>query len=142
MRRSADMRYLRQEHAVTVLLPPHVASEDDRADVKRLFDAAHEQRFSHSAPEEDCELVSLRVTVIGVVRKPPLARPRRPRRAAAPRPRRVYIEAAGWQDWPSVCAGERCQPGRRSQARLWSTSRGPRRVVEAGDRLRWTTTAT
>src|SRR5262249_8977019 len=73
VRRSAAMRYVRQEHAVPVQLPPHFATEEDRATVKRLFDEAHELRFSHSAPEEECELVSLRVAVIGTVEKPPLA---------------------------------------------------------------------
>src|SRR5215218_4785495 len=104
LRRSADMRYVRQEHAVTVQLPPHLAGEDDRALVKRLFDEAHELRFSHSAPDEECELVSLRVAVIGAVQKPPLQRAEPGPDAAAPAPRgnrRVYVEGAGWQEWPS-----------------------------------------
>jgi len=136
VRRSADMRYVRQEHAVTVLLPPHLATEDDRAEVKRLFDAAHEQRFSHSAPEEDCEIVSLRVTVIGVARKPPLSRADG---AAAARveprgTRRVYTTAEDWQDWPSY-ARSSLPPGAEIQGPALVDEPGTTTVVEPGDRL-------
>jgi N-methylhydantoinase A len=136
VRRSADMRYLRQEHAVTVLLPPHVATDEDRAELKRLFDTAHEQRFSHSAPEEDCEVVSLRVTVIGVVNKPPLVRADA---GAAGRveprgTRRVYTEADGWQEWPSYARAS-LAPGATIEGPALVDEPGTTTVVEPGDRL-------
>jgi N-methylhydantoinase A len=136
VRRSADMRYVRQEHAVTVLLPPHVASEEDRAEVKRLFDAAHEQRFSHSAPEEDCEVVSLRATVIGVVRKPPLTRTDATASVQVePRgTRRVYTEADGWQEWPSYARAS-LPPGAALAGPALVDEPGTTTVVEPGDHL-------
>jgi N-methylhydantoinase A len=68
--RSADMRYVGQEHAVAVRMPPDVSSESARDEIKRFFDEAHELRYSHSAPEESADIVSLRVSAIGRLGKP------------------------------------------------------------------------
>src|SRR5437016_13462516 len=72
-KRAADMRYVGQEHAVTVDLPLKVFARGDRAAIKRRFDAMHEQRYGTCAPQERAEIVSLRTTVLGVLRKPQLA---------------------------------------------------------------------
>jgi N-methylhydantoinase A len=80
--RAADMRYIGQEHSVTVRLPSGIAGEEGRADIKRLFDRAHEERFSHSAPEESADIVSLRVSAIGRLSKPDL--PERPAGTSIP----------------------------------------------------------
>jgi N-methylhydantoinase A len=68
--RAADMRYVGQEHAVTVRLPNALGGEEARAEVKRRFDEAHQQRFSHSAPDEPAEVVSLRLSALGRLAKP------------------------------------------------------------------------
>jgi N-methylhydantoinase A len=70
--RSADMRYVGQEHSVAVRMPGRLEGEGAREQVKQLFDAAHEQRYSHSAPDEQSDLVSIRVSAIGQLSKPPL----------------------------------------------------------------------
>ena len=70
--RAADMRYVGQEHAVAVNTPAAVGNEDARQAIKNAFDQAHEVRFSHSAPDEPAQLVSLRVSVLGHMSKPPL----------------------------------------------------------------------
>jgi N-methylhydantoinase A len=72
--RAADMRYVGQEHSVAVRMPAHIGDESDRATIKRLFDEVHQQRFSHSAPNESADVVSLRVTAIGQLAKPQLPR--------------------------------------------------------------------
>src|SRR6266581_3676103 len=73
IRRAADMRYVGQEHAVTVDLPLAVFKKRDCDEIKRLFDAMHELRYGTSAPQERAEIVSLRSTVTGAMRKPPQA---------------------------------------------------------------------
>ena len=70
--RACDMRYVGQEHSVAVRVPAHVGHESDRDTVKRLFDDAHQLRYSHSAPEESADVVSLRVSAIGSLTKPRL----------------------------------------------------------------------
>ena len=71
-RRSMDMRYVGQEHVVTVdIALDHFASRD-RVAIKRAFDEEHERRYAVSAPDEPVEIASLRATVIGLTEKPPL----------------------------------------------------------------------
>jgi N-methylhydantoinase A len=94
IKRSADMRYVGQEHAVTVDLPMVVFTRKDRDAIKRHFDAQHAQRYGTSAPAERAEIVSLRSTVTGLMRKPPqrkIARGRKaPAKAASSGKRKVY----------------------------------------------------
>ena len=69
-RRSMDMRYVGQEHVVTVdIALDHFASRD-RVAIKRAFDEEHERRYAVSAPGEPVEIASLRATVIGLTEKP------------------------------------------------------------------------
>jgi N-methylhydantoinase A len=68
--RAADMRYVGQEHAVAVRMPANCGDETARVKIKRLFDEAHEIRYSHSAPAEPADIVSLRVSAIGRLGKP------------------------------------------------------------------------
>ncbi|MGH6767945.1 MAG: hydantoinase/oxoprolinase family protein [Xanthobacteraceae bacterium] len=81
VKRAADMRYVGQEHAVTVDLPARVFAQRDRKAVKRMFDEMHALRYGTSAPAEGAEIVSLRVTVAGIMAKPPLKRIARGRAA-------------------------------------------------------------
>jgi N-methylhydantoinase A len=71
--RAADMRYVGQEHAVTVEIPLKVFERRDHGAIKQLFDAMHELRYGTSAPAERAEIVSLRSTITGLMRKPPQA---------------------------------------------------------------------
>src|SRR5262250_1815472 len=57
VKRAADMRYVGQEHAVTVDLPLSVFEKQDRAGVKRHFDEMHELRYGTCAPNERAEIV-------------------------------------------------------------------------------------
>jgi N-methylhydantoinase A len=82
VKRSADMRYVGQEHAVTVDLPMPVFARQDGKAIKRHFDAMHAQRYGTSAPEERAEIVSLRSTVTGLMRKPPQSKIGRGQRIA------------------------------------------------------------
>ena len=137
--RAADMRYVGQEHAVTVDLPLGVFARRDRGAIKRHFDAMHERRYGTSAPEERAEIVSLRSTVTGIMKKP---RPRkigvggrRPPAAAATGRRPVYFgEAGGFLPTPTfaraaLLAGNRI-PGPALVEEHASTT-----VLLPGDRL-------
>jgi N-methylhydantoinase A len=104
--RSADMRYVGQEHAVTVELPLELFQAEDRDAIKARFDAVHARRYGYSAPGERAEIVSLRGAVTGLLRKPafePIAAGRAAPPAAAFRGARpVYFAEAGcWVDTPS-----------------------------------------
>jgi len=106
VQRSADMRYVGQEHAVTVDLPLELFEREDRDGIKQRFDAVHATRYGYSAPAEKAEIVSLRSAITGLLRKPafePIAKGE-----AAPPPqalrgtRPVYFaEASRHVDTPS-----------------------------------------
>ncbi len=94
VKRAADLRYVGQEHAVTVDLPMSAFVRKDRDAIKRYFDAMHAQRYGTSAPAEHAEIVSLRSTVTGLMRKPPQRKigrgGRAPAKAAFGGKRKVY----------------------------------------------------
>ncbi|MFM8547651.1 MAG: hydantoinase/oxoprolinase family protein [Betaproteobacteria bacterium] len=95
----ADMRYIGQEHAVSVALEAVMFERRDRSAIKRAFDAAHESRYGYASPDEGAEIVSLRCTVTGAMPKP---------------------------DWPRVAAGQRAPvaAAMRGQRPVWFTGFG------------------
>jgi N-methylhydantoinase A len=99
VQRAADMRYVGQEHAVTVELPAELFQSEDRDGIKQRFDAVHATRYGYSAPEEKAEIVSLRSAITGLMGKPafePIAAGKAEPPAAAFRGTRpVYFAEAG-----------------------------------------------
>jgi N-methylhydantoinase A len=105
IKRAVDMRYVGQEHAVTVDLPMEVFEKRDRKAIKDHFDAQHEQRYGTNAPAERAEIVSLRTAVTGVMRKPPQEKVKAGgaelAKEASTGKRPVYYEGAGFVDTPT-----------------------------------------
>jgi N-methylhydantoinase A len=104
IQRGADMRYVGQEHAVTVDLPLDLFKSQDRDGIKARFDAIHETRYGYSAPKEKAEIVSLRSATIGLMRKPamePLGKAAAAPDAAFRGNRKVYYSTAGMLDTPT-----------------------------------------
>jgi N-methylhydantoinase A len=103
--RAADMRYVGQEHAVTVDVPLEVFRNQNRAAFKRHFDELHEQRYGYSSHDENAEIVSLRSSVSGVMGKPlyePIAAGGKYPSSAASGSRPVYFgEASGFVTTPT-----------------------------------------
>jgi N-methylhydantoinase A len=64
-----DLRYLGQEHTLSVFVPRNF-SEADKATVSKAFDDLHYASYGHNAPNEFKEVVSLRTIGIGRVNKP------------------------------------------------------------------------
>jgi len=69
--RSADMRYLGQEHTVSVPIPGGELGEEQRATIESKFHELHEQLYTFRQ-ESPIEIVNLRLTGFGAVRKPEL----------------------------------------------------------------------
>lgn len=92
---AADMRYVGQEHAVTVDLPMRLFIKKDFGAIKRAFDRVHARRYGTSAPEEKAQIVSLRTSVAGLLKKPPIDRidggSEKPVRAAQTGQRKVFM---------------------------------------------------
>ena len=105
VQRALDMRYVGQEHSVTVDIPQEYFARQDRAGIKALFDAVHAQRYGTSAPAEPAEIASLRSTVTGTVDKPaidPIERGQSaPRTEAHAGSRKAYFQETGYVETPT-----------------------------------------
>jgi N-methylhydantoinase A len=114
-----------QEHAVTVDSPLAVFARRDAKAIKRLFDAMHALRYGTCAPAEPAEIVSLRTTVSGAMRKPPQAKIKRgtgvPPKAAFAGQRLVNLGERGYRPTPTY---------RRSGLLAGNRIRGPALIEE------------
>jgi N-methylhydantoinase A len=70
VKHAVDMRYIGQEHAVTVEIDRGAFAERDVDAIKAAFDAVHSQRYGYASSDESAEIVNLRLSVIGVIAKP------------------------------------------------------------------------
>jgi len=99
--RGLDMRYVGQEHAVSVDIPIQVFEDKDLVAIKRLFDAVHLKRYGYSSDNERAEVVSIRTSVSGDMPKPTAAKVAEGTELAPVPPsiRPVYFTSeSGWQD--------------------------------------------
>ena len=68
--RSLEMRYLGQEYSVTVAVPSKISRPEAMRGIRERFDELYEVRYGHAAPDQAAQIVNMRVTAIGMVRKP------------------------------------------------------------------------
>ncbi|MPZ58961.1 MAG: hydantoinase/oxoprolinase family protein [Rhizobiales bacterium] len=59
----ADLRYIGQEHTIATPVDDAGQLSGDFAALRRLFDAAHDQRYGQAAPGERIEVVNIRLVV-------------------------------------------------------------------------------
>jgi N-methylhydantoinase A len=90
--RAVDLRYLGQEHTVTIA----VSDLADWSDLRKQFDDAHERAYGYAASDVDLQLVNLRLTIVFPIERPTLPTlPRRSGRGLALPTRTIYSIAAG-----------------------------------------------
>jgi len=133
---SADMRYVGQEHAVTVELPADLFSTRDRAGLKAAFDAAHLQHYGYSSQTQPAEIVSVRCAVIGILPKPEIVPIRKggERPDAEPAWRKVYFDRYGYVDTP-VYARTDLTAGNKIEGPALIEEYATTTVVTPGDQL-------
>jgi N-methylhydantoinase A len=92
MHRAVDLRYLGQEHTVTLA----VTDLADWADLRKQFDDAHERAYGYAASDVDIQLVNLRLTIVFPIERPRLpSLPRRSDSRLAFQTRTIYSVVAG-----------------------------------------------
>ena len=137
--RSLDMRYVGQEHAVTVEIPLAVFTRQGKAGIKKHFDELHKERYGRGSPEEPAEIVSIRSTVTGVMAKPRLAKidrgSARPVVAASSGTRRVFFPGHGWLKC-ATWKREALKAGNRIQGPALIEEHASTTVVQPGDALK------
>lgn len=139
LKRSADMRYRGQEHAVTVDLPMSDAGGQgfDLETVKSAFDEEHLQRYGTSAPREKAELVSIRVTAHGKMLEPEMQwhDPTDRGTPAPDRTKQVHFGTAGFID-TAVYKREALRPGFEATGPALVEEHASTTVIWPADRLR------
>lgn len=137
--RAADMRYVGQEHSVTIDLPTVYFEKEDRGAIKKHFDDVHQLRYGTCAPNEPAEIVSLRTTVTGVMKKPALAKIARgektPPRAAHLASREVHFSELGKAVTTPVFLRDPLVAGNRIEGPALVEEHASTTVVLPGDAL-------
>lgn len=137
--RHLDMRYVGQEHAVTVAIALSAFKRRTLSAVKATFDEAHRERYGRGSPQEPAEIVSLRSTVIGVLRKPVLETlrggSRKPPAHALRARRAVYFPAGGWLETP-VYDRQQLRADNRISGPALIEEHATTTVLQPGDQLR------
>src|SRR4051812_14396475 len=138
--RAADMRYVGQEHPVTVQLPADVFRRRNADALKRQFDEEHLRRYGTNAPAEQAEIVSLRATVTGVLHKPPLERiargARQPLASAKRGTRRAYFAELGKAVPTPTFARDALRAGNAISGPALIEEHASTTVLLPGDRMR------
>ena len=137
--RAADMRYVGQEHAVTVDLDDALFKNKDRQGIKNQFDEVHAVRYGTSAPREPADMVSLRLTVTGLMQKPS---PRsvqegskQPEKDAVLRTKQVYFREAERFVPTPVYARTLLRHGNEIEGPALIEEHASTTVIAPGDRL-------
>jgi N-methylhydantoinase A len=139
VQRFLDMRYVGQEHAVTVEIPASAFVGSSKSLIKQAFDEAHRERYGRGSPSEPAEIVSIRSVLTGVLKKPLLeqipAGSRTPPRSAWVGERRAYFSGAGWLSTP-VWRREELKAGNVIRGAALIEEHASTTVLQPGDVLR------
>jgi len=130
--RAVDLRYLGQEHTVTIALD----TLGDWTALRTRLDAAHERAYGYAAREVDVQLLNLRLAVVF-----PLEPPRLPdldRRGAASPPfetRKIYSMLAGDDLEYRVYQRQTLRAGDRIQGPAAIEESGTTTIIDTADTL-------
>jgi len=119
--RAVDLRYLGQEHTVTIA----VESLDGWAELRRRFDEAHERAYGYAAPQVEIQLLNLRLAVVCPLERPRLSTLARSAGAPVPSETRK-IHSMLTQDALEFRVVQ------RERLRAGDTVEGPAAIEEAG----------
>ena len=105
LERYLDIRYVGQHHEVTVPIPANCVIDAGHVEaIAKTFHTAHERLYSYCTPETPVEIVNLRVTAVGHVKKTGLEKLKgsgQSVEAAFKNTRKLYFqEYQGWKDVP------------------------------------------
>jgi N-methylhydantoinase A len=132
LRRAADLRYLGQEHTVTIALE----TLDDWTKLRAQFDEAHARAYGYAAPDVDIQLLNLRLSVVFPLEPPRLATLER-RATGAPsfETRKIYSSLAGDALEYRVYQREMLCPGDQLRGPAAIEEPGTTTIIDTADTL-------
>jgi N-methylhydantoinase A len=132
--RAVDMRYLGQEHTVSVT----VDDLADWPDLRKQFDEAHHRAYGYAAPDVEVQLLNLRLTIIYPIDRPRLPTlDRRAPKSGAPafQTRKVYSTLRQDMQEFKVYQRKNLRPGDVIEGPAAIEEPGTTTIIDAGDRL-------
>ena len=132
LRRAVDLRYLGQEHTVTIALE----TLDDWTKLRAQFDEAHARAYGYAAPDVDIQLLNLRLSVVFPLEPPRLATlERRATGAPAFETRKIYSSLAGDALEYRVYQREALRPGDQLKGPAAIAEPGTTTIIDTADTL-------
>ncbi len=93
--RSIDLRYVGQEHTISLPVEQELLTRDDAVILRGRFDELHKSTYGYDAPDVEVEIVNLRLTALGRIQPPRLVHlpegPQQPSAEAERGTRKVYF---------------------------------------------------
>jgi N-methylhydantoinase A len=133
MHRAADLRYLGQEHTVTVA----VAALEQWAALRGEFDQAHRRAYGYAAPEVEVQLLNLRLAVVYPLEPPRLPHLEPSGGASAPfETRKIHSTLLQDAVEHRVFQRQHLRPGHAIDGPAAVEEAGTTTIVDAGDVLR------
>jgi N-methylhydantoinase A len=130
--RAVDLRYLGQEHTVTVTL----TDIDDWSGLRKQFDDAHERAYGYAAPDVDVQLLNMRLTVVFPIERPRLPTlDRRTNGTPEYQTRKIYSTLAADTKEFHVYQREDLRPGDAIAGPAAIEEPGTTTIVDTGDNL-------
>jgi N-methylhydantoinase A len=132
MHRAVDLRYLGQEHTVTIALDTLA----DWTELRARFDAAHARAYGYAASGTDIQLLNLRLTVVFPLEPPRLATlERRATGAPAFETRKIYSGLSGDSIEYRVYQRPALRAGDQIQGPAAIEEPGTTTIIDAADTL-------
>jgi N-methylhydantoinase A len=132
LRRAVDLRYLGQEHTVTIDLE----SLREWMELRARFDEAHERAYGYAARNVDVQLLNLRLTVVFPIEPPRLPDLERRTSGASPfETRKIYSTLAGDDLEFRVYRRETLRAGDRLHGPAAVEESGTTTIIDAADVL-------
>ena len=132
LHRAVDLRYLGQEHTVTIALE----ALGDWTTLRARFDAAHERAYGYAASEVDVQLLNLRLSVVFPLDQPRFpALERRTTGAVSFETRKIYSSLAGDSIEYRVYQREALRAGDQLNGPAAIEEPGTTTIIDAADTL-------
>jgi N-methylhydantoinase A len=130
--RAVDMRYLGQEHTVSVTIDDLA----DWGDLRKQFDEAHHRAYGYAAPDVEVQLLNLRLTIVYPIDRPRLpTMQRRTSGSPAFATRKIYSSLRQGMKEFKVYQREHLRPGDVIEGPAAVEEPGTTTIVDTGDRL-------
>lgn len=94
--KSLDMRYEGQEHTVEIHVPYENVDENNIEEIIKNFHENHERMYSYTLPENELEIVNIKIQALGKLEKPKMIETDTEEGTALKEEREVFYEESGW----------------------------------------------